>query len=69
MVRMRQLQYWVYLFSLVLLGCKDTSREEYDIPKNQKKSSEEVLKIVLERLSENIKSNPSNPSNYYKRAL
>ena len=69
MVCMRQLQYWVYLFSLVLLGCKDTSREEYDIPKNQKKSSEEVLKIVLERLSENIKSNPSNPSNYYKRAL
>jgi tetratricopeptide (TPR) repeat protein len=66
---MRQLLYWVYLFSFVLIGCKDTSREEYDIPKTQNKSSEEVLNIVLERLSENIKSNPSNPSNYYKRAL
>ncbi len=66
---MRHLLHFVCLFSLVLVGCKDTSREEYDIPKVQKKSSEDVLKIVLDRLSENIKSNPSNPSNYYKRAL
>jgi tetratricopeptide (TPR) repeat protein len=66
---MRYIGYWFCLFCLVLVGCKDTSREEYDIPKIQKKSSEEVLNIVLEKLSENIKSNPSNPSNYYKRAL
>ncbi|MCD8541105.1 MAG: tetratricopeptide repeat protein [Leadbetterella sp.] len=54
--------------SFLLAGCSDTSREEYDIPGKAGKNHEEQLKVVLEQLSENIKSNPSNPLNYYKRA-
>ena len=60
-----------FLFLVIpflLLGCSDTSRDQYDIPKESEKSHEEQLAVILEQLSENIKSNPSNPLNYYKRA-
>lgn len=63
---MRYLVFPVIFF--LLAGCSDTSRDEYDIPGESSRSPEEQLGVILEQLSENIKSNPSNPLNYYKRA-
>lgn len=63
------MRYFLFLaISFLLLGCSDTSRDEYDIPQESTRSHEEQLEVILEQLSENIKSNPSNPLNYYKRA-
>lgn len=63
------MRYFLFLvFSFFLWGCSDTSREDYDIPGESSRSDEEQLGVILEQLSENIKSNPSNPLNYYKRA-
>ncbi len=63
---MRYFLFPAILFFLV--GCSDTSRDKYDIPGNAEKNPQKQLGVILEQLSENIKSNPSNPLNYYKRA-
>ncbi|MBX2953856.1 MAG: tetratricopeptide repeat protein [Leadbetterella sp.] len=63
------MRYFMFPAILFLLwGCSDTSRDKYDIPGKSEKTHEEQLEVILEQLSENIKSNPSNPLNYYKRA-
>ncbi len=63
------MRYFLFLaISFLLMGCSDTSRDEYDIPHESTRSHDEQLEVILEQLSENIKSNPSNPLNYYKRA-
>lgn len=60
----------VVLFLLFgTLACSESTRDNYDMPKKQKVTDAERLEIVLEELSERIKSNPSNPWNYYKRAM
>mgnify|MGYP000868614710 CR=1 FL=1 len=61
------MRFFIYFLGLVMgLGCTDSSRSAYDIP--QEKVEEERLDVILEQLSESIKSNPSNPLPYYKRA-
>lgn len=63
------MRYFLFLaISFLLMGCSDTSRDKYDIPRESEKSRKEQLEVILDQLSENIKSNPSNPLNYYKRA-
>ncbi|WP_367914112.1 tetratricopeptide repeat protein [Leadbetterella sp. DM7] len=52
----------------LLVGCSDTSRDEYDIPGKLESTHEKQMEVILEKLSESIKSNPSNPLNYFKRA-
>lgn len=62
------MRFFVFLLSLIVVwGCTDSSRSAYDIP--QEKADEERLEVILEQLSESIKSNPSNPLPYYKRAF
>jgi tetratricopeptide (TPR) repeat protein len=61
------MRFFVFLLGIVLVwSCADSSRSAYDIP--QEKVEEERLDVILEQLSESIKSNPSNPLPYYKRA-
>lgn len=65
---MRYFHFVVFFFLFALLGCSDSSREEYAIPNIKEISEQKQVEVILEHLSEHIKSNPSNPSNYYKRA-
>ncbi len=53
-----------FVFSFSLWSCSDSSRSAYNIPEVEK----EGVDVILEQLSESIKSNPSNAAPYYRRA-
>lgn len=65
---MRRIYIYLCILTVVGTACSDSSRDGYNIPDESKISENKQLGVVLERLSESIKANPSNPWNYYKRA-
>ena len=54
---------------IVCCSCKESSRAYYNIPLKVKDNLENQYLASVSILSEAIKNNPSNPNNYYKRAL
>lgn len=63
------MRYVLFLCFLTLFACTDHSREGYDIPLAQKQNEENQNLAALSILSDAIKNNPSEPDNYYKRAV
>ena len=63
------MRYVLFLCFLTLFACADHSREGYDIPLAQKQNEENQNLAALSILSDAIKNNPSEPDNYYKRAV
>ena len=65
-------RFYVYLL-IILLGfsaCTDHARDEFNIPvQNLNQSNNNEHLAALSILSDAIKNNPSDPVNYYKRAL
>ncbi len=63
------MRYVLFLCLLTLFACADHTREGYDIPVGQKQNEENQHLAALSILSDAIKNNPSDPNNYYKRAV
>ena len=63
------MRYVLFLCFITLFACTDHSREGYDIPLAQKQNEENQNLAALSILSDAIKNNPSEPDNYYKRAV
>lgn len=63
------MRYVWFLCFLTLFACADHSREAYNIPVGQKQNEENQHLAALSILSDAIKNNPSDPDNYYKRAV
>ncbi|MCP9762024.1 tetratricopeptide repeat protein [Lacihabitans soyangensis] len=63
------MRYVLFLCFLTLFACADQSRDGYDIPVGQKQNEENQHLAALSILSDAIKNNPSDPDNYYKRAV
>ncbi len=65
------MRFYLSIVFLLLLcfSCKESSRAYYNIPIKIKDNLENQYLASLSILSEAIKNNPSNPDNYYKRAL
>jgi tetratricopeptide (TPR) repeat protein len=63
------MRYVLFLSFLTLFACADHTRESYDIPVGQKQNEENQHLAALSILSDAIKNNPSEPDNYYKRAV
>jgi tetratricopeptide (TPR) repeat protein len=63
------MRYVLFCCFLTLFACADHSREGYDIPVSQKQNEENQHLAALSILSDAIKNNPSDPDNYYKRAV
>lgn len=63
------MRYVLFLSFLAILACSDQSREGYDIPVGLKQNEENQHLAALSILSDAIKNNPSEPDNYYKRAV
>lgn len=61
--------YFVFLlFGVVLFGCNSSSRERSKIPPSPVESETLRLTAAIDILTDAIKSNPSVPENYFKRA-
>ena len=61
---------YVFFILLLMTACSDHSRDEFNIPlkkTNQANNNEHLAALSI--LSDAIKNNPSDPVNYYKRAL
>jgi tetratricopeptide (TPR) repeat protein len=54
---------------LWLGSCTSSTRKNYDIPNSKKGNVENQHLASISILSDAIKNNPSNPDNYYKRAV
>ncbi|MCP9753592.1 hypothetical protein EGI26_00260 [Lacihabitans sp. CCS-44] len=63
------MRYVLFLCFLTLFACADQSRDGYDIPVGKKQNEENQHLAALSILSDAIKNNPSDPDNYYKRAV
>jgi tetratricopeptide (TPR) repeat protein len=62
-------QIFILLFlSMVLFSCIENSRDRYNIPLKDEFNLSEEQKAQISILSDAIVSNPSDPSNYYRRA-
>ncbi len=66
---MKTHSFWLFLLFALIGACSDSSRDGYDIPVVGSNEDEKEMEASIKVLSENIKSNPSNPDNYYKRAV
>jgi Tfp pilus assembly protein PilF len=63
------MRFVLFLLVISLFSCADHTRDEYNIPVNKKQNIENEHLAALSILSDAIKNNPSNPDNYYKRAV